>query len=253
MNEIPIARPSATVVLAREARGAPELLMMRRHERSSFGGAYAFPGGVLEAADHRVASHCRGVTPDEAAQLLGDKNGLDYFSAAIRELFEESGVLLADIDESDLDLNAARAALNSGTLDWSEFVATNGLNLLCDELRYFSFWITPEALPRRYSTRFFVAAMPDNQEALHCGGELTESHWATAADALKAERAGTISMHFPTIKTLESLAAHRSLQALLEWADDCSRRGVPCIFPKIGSRDGERRVVIKGRDAGALK
>ena len=253
LNKVPVARPSATVLLARESRGAPELLMMRRHEKSSFGGAYAFPGGVLETSDHGVSAHCRGISRDDAARLLDDDNGLDYYSAAIRELFEESGVLLADIGQGEIDLDVAREALNAGKLDWCEFVTANGVNLHCDELRYFSFWITPEALPKRYSTRFFLAAMPAGQEALHCGGELTESCWVTASAALRAEQEGTMSMHFPTIKTLESLASQQSLQALLDWADNCSRNGVPCIFPRIGERDGESRVVIGGRDAGALK
>ena len=120
LNEVPEARPSSTVVLAREGDGAPELLMMRRHERSSFGGAFAFPGGVLESADHRVSERCDGVAANEAARILGDDDGIAYFSAAIRELFEESGVLLAALDAPHVDLDAARDALNAGELDWAD-------------------------------------------------------------------------------------------------------------------------------------
>jgi 8-oxo-dGTP pyrophosphatase MutT (NUDIX family) len=227
--------------------------MVRRHEKSSFGGAFAFPGGVLEEADRLVADHCGGVTREHADRLLDIENALDYFSGAIRELFEESGVLLADIAAGDIDLNAVRDRLNRGDLGWDEFVIDNSVCLHCAALNYFSFWITPEALPKRYSTRFFLAAMPEGQDALHCGGEITESHWITARDALAAERDGSMPIHFPTVKTLESLAEHQSLDGLLSWAADCAMRGVPCIFPEIGKRGGEARVIVKGRDAGLLK
>jgi 8-oxo-dGTP pyrophosphatase MutT (NUDIX family) len=241
------------VVLARAAEGAPELLLVQRHERSAFGGAHAFPGGVLEPADSRVYAHCAGVTAAGADALLDADDGLAYFSAAIRELFEESGVLLAAVEMCARDLAAARDALNDGTLDWHTFVNENALQLRCDALHYFSFWITPEALPRRFSTRFFLAAMPDDQDAAHCGGELTDSCWMNAADALAASRDGSISLHFPTIRTLESLARHPTLDTLLEWAAARSGEGVPCIFPEIAERGGEARVIVAGRDSGALK
>ncbi len=227
--------------------------MMRRHEKSSFGGAFAFPGGVLDEADRLVAEYCDGVTRQQADTLLGMENGLDYFSGAIRELFEESGMLLADIGASGVDLDAARDGLNRGDLDWGTFVIDNGVRLHCAALNYFSFWITPEALPKRYSTRFFLAAMPEGQNALHCGGELTESCWITARAALASERDGSMPMHFPTVKTLENLAEQETLDALLRWAADRAAEGVPCIFPEIGKRDGESRVIVAGRDAGALK
>lgn len=241
------------MVLARVAAGAPELLLVQRHERSAFGGAHAFPGGVLEPADRRVYDHCDGVAAAEADALLDVDGGLAYFSAAVRELFEESGVLLAAAGRGGLDLAAARDALNDGSLDWQVFVSENALRLRCDALHYFSFWITPEALPRRFSTRFFLAAMPDDQDAAHCGGELTDSCWMTAERALAASRDGSISLHFPTIRTLESLASHTTLDALLDWAAQRAREGVPCIFPEIEKRGGEARVIVAGRDSGALE
>lgn len=253
LSDVPGARPSSTVVLVRETGAAPELLMVRRHERSSFGGAYAFPGGVLESADQEVAEWCDGVTAAKAARLLGTDDGLAYFSAAIRELFEESGVLLATMGDPAVDLDAARAALNSGQLDWARFVAESEIRLHCAGLHYFSFWITPVVLPKRYSTRFFLAAMPDEQEAVHCGGELTESCWISAQAALDAERAGSMSIHFPTIKTLEELARHASVEELLAWAAAKSQAGVPCIFPEISRGNSERRVIVAGKDAGELK
>ena len=253
LTDIAVARPSSTVVLARESGGAPELLLMRRHHRSAFGGAHAFPGGVLEDDDALVDDHCAGITVDEADALLGVDQGLAYFSAAIRELFEESGVLLATPGGQGADLAAARDALNQGTLGWRSFVVDHDMQLHCDALHYFSFWITPVALPRRFSTRFFLAAMPEDQDAEHCGGELTDSCWLSAGDALAACRAGTISLHFPTLRTLEALAPHGTLEELLRWAAGRAREGVPCIFPEIEKRRGEARVIVAGRDSGALE
>ena len=253
MTDVPVARPSSTVVLARDADGVPELLLMRRHRRSAFGGAHAFPGGVLEEGDTLAEEHCVGITAAEADARLDVKGGLAYFSAAIRELFEESGVLLATIGKRGVDLAAARNALNEGTLDWQAFVADNEVRLHCDALHYFSFWITPEALPRRFSTRFFLAAMPEGQDAEHCGGELTDSCWMSAKDALAANRNGSIVLHFPTIRTLEALAAYGTVDELLEWAAVRARDGVPCIFPVVEKRDGSSRIIVAGRDSGALE
>ena len=253
MTDVAVARPSSTVVLVREGKRAPELLLMRRHERSAFGGAHAFPGGVLEDADRRVDDHCTGITPAAADVLLDTEGALAYFSAAVRELFEESGVLLASAATTGVNLDTARNALNDGTLDWQDFVRDNALQLHCDALHYFSFWITPEALPRRFSTRFFLAALPDGQDAAHCGGELTDSCWMSAAAALAASRDGSITLHFPTIRTLETLAGCRTVDELVEWATRRAREGVPCIFPEIKTRRGEARVIVAGRDSGALE
>ena len=118
----------------------------------------------------------------QANQLLDlEDGGLDYYSAAIRELFEESGVLLAEHNLSAAALDAARAELNSGSLAWNRFVADDSLRLQYDRLHYFSFWITPVGEPKRYSARFFLAQVPKAQIASHDGGELTESCWLPAA------------------------------------------------------------------------
>lgn len=206
--------------------------MVKRHERSSFGSAYAFPGGVLEPADRKVHSFCAGVSASDAdGQLDVDRGGLDYFSAAVRELFEESGVLLGDTDLSAQALDAARTALNADSLPWNRFVANNNIMLQCDRLHYFSFWITPEGLPKRYSTRFFLARLPAGQQAAHCGGELTDSCWMPAEQVLAAHRDRTMRVHYPTRKTLERVAQFESASALLEWARRCADKGVICDQP----------------------
>ena len=221
--------------------------MVRRHEQASFGAAYAFPGGTVDPEDAAVHDWCRGVTTVTADRNLGVKaGGLDYYSAAIRELFEETGVLLADPDQVAEGVEAARDALNNGLDRWDAFVARNELELRCGELLYFSHWITPPNQPRRYTTRFFIAALPELQQAAHCGGELTESCWLTAHDALLAGRAGELHLHFPTIKTLESIARHKTFDRLMDWAELCVDWGVTTMLPMVIEREGKPDIVLPG-------
>ena len=247
MTEITHPRPSSTVVLARAAEGDPELFMVRRHAKSSFGEAYAFPGGVVDPEDNAVHGYCTGVSSRKADASIGVKgDGLDFYSSAIRELFEEAGVLLANTDEVAEGLDAARDALNDGSDNWADFVNRNELELQCDKLHYISHWITPPSQIKRYSTRFFVAAMPNAQIASHCGGELTDSRWISAHDALVAGRAGEIELHFPTVKTLESIARHKTLEDLIEWAASCVEWGITSMLAMIIQRDGRMEIVLPG-------
>lgn len=247
MLETDLIRPSSTVVLVRAGVSDPEIFMVRRHERSSFGSAHAFPGGVVDPEDAQVHEFCEGLSSAEANSRLGvPDGGLDYYSSAVRELFEESGVLLADISSLDENLADVRDALNDGSLNWAEFVSRNDLPLYCGELNYISHWVTPALEPKRYSTRFFVAKSPQGQDAEHCGGELTGSCWATASEVLAAERRGDITLIFPTLKTLESLARHRSLDSLLEWAKSSVEWGITSMIPLVIQRDGKSEIVLPG-------
>ena len=229
--------------------------MVRRHENSSFGAAYAFPGGVVEEDDSLVHPYCTGLSILEADAHLGVRgDGLDLYSAAIRELFEESGVLLADFDSVDQDLGQVRDALNEGSQRWADFVVRNELGLRCDSLHYFAHWITPQAMERRYSTRFFLAELPEGQRASHCGGELTASQWVTAHDMLDAGRSGDVELHFPTIKTLESIARHKTIDDLVDWASACVEWGVTTMLPAVIIRNGEPDIVLPGdRDYPGVK
>ena len=141
------------------------------------------------------------------------------------------GVLLADTSFTASGLELLRTRLNDGTLSWNAFVARGELALHCDALHYFSFWITPIGLPKRYSTRFFLAELPAGQQADHCGGELTDSCWMSAAECLRAHEEKTMTVHYPTRKTLERLAEFDSAETLLEWARRCGERGVVCDQP----------------------
>jgi 8-oxo-dGTP pyrophosphatase MutT (NUDIX family) len=225
----PTPRPSSTVVLVRPSTGAPEVFMVKRHARASFGSKFAFPGGVLEDSDAKVHELCQGVSAEQANKLLAlESGGLEYYSAAIRELFEESGVLLASHRLSAARLNSARAALNAGTLDWYQFALENELILQCDRLHYFSFWITPVGAPKRYSARFFLAKVSQAQAASHDGGELTESCWMTAEDILAARKNKAMKLPYVTRKTLKRVAKLSDTAALIAWAAACGERGVVC-------------------------
>ena len=208
--------------------------MVQRHRRAAFGSAYAFPGGVLEPADSRVSGCCAGLTDADACRLLDlDAGGLAYYSAAIRELFEEAGILLATTSRPPAELEKARDALNAGHLAWDGFVVEAGLELRCDELHYFGFWITPEGAPKRFSARFFLARLPQNQVARHCGGELVDSCWLPARAVLEAREASEMKLIYPTRKTLESIARFDAVEPLLEWARGCAQRGVVCDQPTL--------------------
>ena len=247
MSDVAYARPSSTVVLVRPGVDEPELFMVRRHENSSFGAAYAFPGGVVDPEDRVVHGYCEGVGAEVADARLGvPGDGLDYYSAAIRELFEESGVLLADVLRVTESLESVRDGLNDGSDNWADFVARNDLRLYCDALHYFSHWVTPPSLEKRYSTRFFVAAMPTGQKATHCGTELIDSRWSTAKQMLEAGRAGEVHLHFPTIKTLESIARHKTFEALMKWAEECVDWGVTTMAAVIIERDGRPEILLPG-------
>lgn len=231
-TDIPLARPSSTVVLARDAETAPEICLVRRHAQATFGGAYVFPGGVVDASDHMIDRRYIDIDPADADRILDvEGEGLGYYVAAVRELFEESGVLMARQIACDDEFDEARAALNSGKLEWNRFVAEKRLQLACSTLRYFSHWITPDVIPKRFSTRFFLARMPDDQHACHDDGELTDAIWTTAEGALEAARKGELALHFPTVKTIEQLARFPTVDELEAWAARCEQSGVVAIHP----------------------
>ena len=246
MSDSQPPRPSATVVLLRDAGDGFETFLVRRHGKAVFGDMWAFPGGVVEANDARVVHAYTGLDGASANRLLEAPNGLMYYGAAIRELFEETGVLLGDSGASRDTLAHRRDALNAGKLAWEDFVVGDEVRLDCGALHYFSYWITPRGLGKRFATRFFVAAMPGGQEARHCGGELTDSTWLSAASALTKNRAGELPMIPPTRMTLEFLARHDSRQAVFDAADTLAAEGVVETLPKAVVIDGKRAILMPG-------
>jgi 8-oxo-dGTP pyrophosphatase MutT (NUDIX family) len=213
-------RDAATVLLVRDGEAGMEVFMLRRNLSSVFvGGAYVFPGGGVDEADRHadLEAICDGRSDDQASNLLGiDQGGLAYWVAAVRECFEEAGVLLAHAGDGHVisfaDPTVAerfrrhREAVDSGQQSLIEVCRAEGLHIAAGQIHYFSHWITPIGAPRRYDTRFFVAAAPPEQEPLHDDRETIANLWVRPQQALEQERAGELEMIFPTIRSLEAIA-----------------------------------------------
>ncbi len=219
-------RDAATVLLLREERGGGfSVFMVKRHDKSGFmAGAYVFPGGTLDAADHGW-TRVRGRSAAEAAAVLGEADGafaLALHVAAIRETFEEAGVLIADGADA-ADLAGARARLHGGA-DFAALAEEHGLVLRLDSIAPWSRWVTPELEPRRYDARFFLARAPREQEAAHDRIEVTAGEWLTPGAALARFEDGSISLPPPTLRTIEQLARCASVDDAFEVA---ARRGPP--------------------------
>ncbi len=236
-----IARPSATSVVLRESREAPEILMVKRRAGDAFGDSYAFPGGVIDADESEAHPLGVGLSPDSANRMLSlDSNGLDYHCAAIRELFEETGVLLAK-DQSGCwsrcgdEIETLRRNVDDGTLPWPEFLQQQALTMSYDALHYFAYWQTPLWRPKRWTTRFFAAELPHGQNACHDGSELTDSRWLRAIDALALNKSGEIELPHPTIQTLLSIRDMKSIPEIFSWAAQQRASGIP--MQRIGNEE----------------
>jgi 8-oxo-dGTP pyrophosphatase MutT (NUDIX family) len=215
-------RDAATVMLVRDAEAGMEVFMLRRTLDAVFaGGLYVFPGGAVDVADGHgeVEGMCIGRSDDSASAVLGiASGGLAFWVAAIRECFEEAGVLLArdhddvavrfDDPEVAERFTGYRHGVHDGTCRLVEVCASESLRLATDVIQYVSHWITPIGERRRFDTRFFVARAPDAQEPLHDDRETIASLWVGPQDALDRQERGELAMITPTIKNLEFLASH---------------------------------------------
>lgn len=218
------------------------MLLVRRRAGDAFGNSYTFPGGVLDPDEADARPMCSGLTPAEADAVLGVESGsLDYYSAAVREMFEETGVLLGSQTAVDEDI---RNRLHDGSLTWKDLLRERDLSIPCGELQYFAHWITPSALPKRWSTRFFLAVMPEGQAVRPDGNEITDHWWATADEAMAAASSGERKIPFPTQRTIEDLSGKDSAAALLNWARQRQAAGIPTIQPEIRADDGKRRIFM---------
>ena len=242
--------PSATVTLVRDADAGIEVLMMQRNLKSGFvPGVYVFPGGALDAEDNSSAMRalCAGITDAQASGVLGiASGGLAYWAAAIRESFEEAGLLIAydaaqrivALDTPDVieRFRRHRHELNQGTRRLLDILQSEKFTLATDQLVYFSHWITPVSAPRRYDTRFFAAVAPPAQVPLHDNQETISHVWVRPAIALDRHNKNDFKMRFPTVRTLEEFAVYASTGALLQALR--AKRHVPAILPRI-SKDGK--------------
>ena len=217
-------RLAATVVLARAGSGGIEVFMIQRPGRGDFPNLHVFPGGKVDEADY-LPELCSGLDEAAANTALGvAAGGLRYWVAAIRECFEECGVLFATAPvhpaihdpPSAARFAGYRAMLIDGRLDMAALCAREGLHLACGEMLYFSHWLTPELAPRRFDTRFFVAVMPSRQHTLAHETETQNSCWIRPAEAMRLCSAGEWQMIAPTITTLETIDHYAGCEALLD-------------------------------------
>lgn len=250
-------RPAATLVLLRDRPGGGvETLLLERPRAARFaGGAFVFPGGKVEPDDASgdVATWCDGPSPEEAARRLGAEPGappaLAYWVAAIREAFEEAGVLLArgpdgaPVDPAAPRFVAHRRACQGSPAAFWQMIRAEGLRLATDRLVYFAHWITPEEHPVRFDTRFFAAAMPAGQVATADAGEIVALRWLAPAEALAARERGALPLRVPTARTLALLeGAGSTAEALARLA---AVRPTP-IRPRLVTDGGQSRVVLPG-------
>ena len=237
------ARFASTVLLVRDGTGGVEVFMEKRHIKSDFvGGAYVFPGGRVDPEDTVPESLCRGLSEKQANRSLRvDHGGLAYYAAAIRECFEEAGILLA-YDESGelLDFGdpacedryrSLRDELNAGNRTLLGIVESQGLMLATDRIHYWAHWITPEGQPKRYDTRFFIARAPEGQTAAHDDWELTHSAWVTPGEAINRAIDREWMIIFPTMKNLQQLERLKTADAAVSWAQGDHER--PAMQPRI--------------------
>jgi 8-oxo-dGTP pyrophosphatase MutT (NUDIX family) len=235
-------RPAATVVLVRDAEGGPEVLLLRRHRRSGFAAdAWVFPGGVVDARDRNGEAFDRldGPSPEEWGRRLGmDDNAeaVGYVVAAIREAFEETGILLAVPDPAGgtahpaQSLEVSRRALLNDVIGIRDVAVGNGVRLDGGALIYLAHWITPLPEPRRYDTRFFAARAPEGAVCDVHDLEMTDAVWLPPAQAVARFRAGEMTLLPPTVHTLARLAEFASWDEARAALEDAP---VPSITPRM--------------------
>jgi 8-oxo-dGTP pyrophosphatase MutT (NUDIX family) len=244
----PTTRDAATVILVAD-RPDLHVLMLERTRRAVFGpGATVFPGGAVDPDDgaERLAGRVVGLDDGAASIDQGIAHGgIGFRVAALRECFEEAGILLARdaatgrLAEHDAGLAAERADVNAGALAFGDLLAKRDLVLDARELRVFAHWLTPLGAPRRYNTWFFVAPAPDGEEGTHDDNELVSSAWVRPIDALAQHAAGEIDLIFPTEMSLRALSRYDRSGDLLSDLDVAPRdaSGQPLV---VSEGNGER-------------
>lgn len=251
-DEKPIVpRPAATVTLVRDAPGGFEVLMMQRNFQSVFmPGVHVFPGGAVDRHDGspEIAARCVGLDDAQASRKLGiAQGGQAYWVAAIREAFEEAGILLACNDQGEIvtlddrtraeRFHSYRRRVEHGEHPLSDMLRDEGLRLPLQQITYFSHWITPLGAPRRYDTRFFVAAAPAAQQPLHDNRETINHVWVKPGEALDRNKQKKLSLRTPTIHTLRVFAEHDNVKSLVERLTALG--DIPVIEPRI-AKSGRR-------------
>jgi 8-oxo-dGTP pyrophosphatase MutT (NUDIX family) len=242
----PVApRPAATIVLLRDGAAGMELLLMRRNRRAGFvPGAYVFPGGRVDGSDSTddVLARVDDLSAGRAARRLelsdGDPPAISYYLAALREAFEETGILVGVREDGsapapaaeDERVDAVRNDLMQDVISFGEALTRMECRLAGGAVEYIAHWITPEPEPRRYDTRFFAAKVASEAAAIVDPREMTDALWVTPAEALRRLDQGELPMVFPTIKTIEQLAGYGAAdEALAGFAEASVRTILPTL------------------------
>jgi 8-oxo-dGTP pyrophosphatase MutT (NUDIX family) len=225
-----VPKKAATVILLRNKEpGGFDVFLLKRHEKSSFmGGNFVYPGGRVDRDDGsmEICSLSKGMTLEEAQKILGGtfspEESFAHWVAAIRELFEEAGVLLAYDQKGNLfqvrnreeqeKLLHYRKLLQEGKMNICQIAQKEDLLFALDQLHYYAHWITPEARSQRFDTRFFLTRYPPAQEASHDLKETTAGIWITPKKALEENLKGDVILSPPTLKTLEDLSRFKSIE-----------------------------------------
>ena len=232
-------RPAATLVAVRDTPSGIEVLLLLRAERGDHNsGAWVFPGGIVDRRDAE-AEHLTDADDAGVSERLGlASGGVGFAVAAIRECFEESGLLFAldahgepVADAEVAALQDWRGPLHRGERTLEEFCAAGHLRLAVAQLAYISHWLTPVGRAKRFDTRFFVAVAPAGQTVAHDGTEMTAHQWLRPADALA--RRDTLKLMNPTQATLRILAGFATAAEVMAWAR--TPREIPCTEPRMGT------------------
>lgn len=244
-----VPRPAAAVTLLRDGvSGALEVCMVRRHGKSAFmPGAYVFPGGTVTEQDRQTERETGSCAP--LTDLSGLPFGEGFYAAAIRECFEEAGILLARPiggppdwpRERRSQLDEQRRALNEGRTHLSVVLADEKLIASTDRMAHWSHWITPEGFPRRFDTHFFLAELPSNQEIVHDPHETTEGVWVTPGDALTRFEAGAFPLVYATERQLGQLVLCETVAAAFA---RFAGRAVRVNQPRVVTENGTDTIVL---------
>jgi len=236
MAEMVKPRPASTILLLRDnaPRKEIEVFMMVRHYEIDFNsGALVFPGGSVDKGDNEIIANPALYSGGEGM----DARELSFRIAAIRETFEESGILLARPKGAKTLIDAKRAGeieaanrsdLCEGKTSFLNILTNNGLLLALDELVPYAHWITPEGMPKRFDTWFFLAAAPPEQLGAHDGKESTDSIWVSPREALEGGETGRFKLPFPTTRNLIKLGKQADVQAAL---DDSRGKKIVSVTP----------------------
>lgn len=243
----PAPVPAATVVVIRDGEHGLETWMMHRVQAMAFApGAAVFPGGRVDGRDADVSVPWRGTDPEAVAARLGVdvRTARELVTAALRELFEETGVLLAQ-PLPDVELERARAAVESRELSLAQLLARHGCSLSADALHPWGRWVTPSVERRRYDTWFFVATLPAGIDAGSVSTEADVAGWSPVAEVLRASTVGEMHVLPPTLSVLHGLVEAGSVSGVLAAAPT---RSLAPVHPEVRwNDDGSIEVLAEGR------